>query len=178
MEDLRLRVVNVGHGIHVGHRDACDAGAGEHMPTLHIWRKDMHPGSSCRICQNVMAGERPLRKGGCILEYQDGDSFHAALILGAVHTHFDQQATFNYLYDWFTLGHCNDAVLVHCTVGQTRGPTLAFFGKLARGATLAEAMGDVFSATYQSRGITVNWCLNPVSEIVVYFSRRGLLNAV
>jgi len=145
----RDAVVDVGRNLFVSHKDVCDTRASEFDRILHIWRDD-HPGYSCEA---VVAGNAP----GMTLDYKDGTS-----LTEANHTILEIAE--------FLSGE--DKVLVHCAVGQTRSPTIALIGKVARGDGLWPSIADIFGASWEGREIAWNFCLTPMKEIFKWAESR------
>jgi len=137
------KTANIGNGIIVGHMDKC--GASEALRTLHIWRGDM-PHYSCSCIKSGCAPH-----GDLFVCYKDGESLQTLdMPLEKVEAFFNG----------------NDRVYVHCAVGQTRSPTLALIGKVVRGASIYDAIGDVYDALWTQRGIVANLCLTPMKELL------------
>ena len=134
--------IPVGHNLFISHKDACGTGFPLEQ-TLHIWRDDM-PNNACDM---VKRGQ----SFGLVINYKDGESL----------------ANIDIPYwkiDDFLSG--NEPRLIHCTAGQTRSPTIAILGKLIRGATLSQAVGDVVEANWKLRDVACNLCLTPLQEIL------------
>jgi len=145
--------VCVGHNIFVGPLEACALGAGSFARTIHIWRRD-YPESSCKW---VAWGGDPRN---LVLHYKDGES------LGTIGVPLDDIAA-------FFAG--NDSVLVHCMAGQTRSATIAVLGKLVRGASLRDAVGDVVSEVWLGRRLAANIVHTPLRDILLWAKKTGRL---
>lgn len=143
--DLRLIFTDVGHNIFVSHRDACSQWEFKER-IIHIWRDDMPSGNSCDAINTGSAR-------GLIINYKDGESLHKA------------DMSIERIADFF---RGNDPVLVHCTVGQTRSPTVAIIGKIVRGVSPYQAITDIVRATWERRRIVVNLCTSPLQDIFLW----------
>ena len=144
-------IVDIGHNLFLSHRDRCGIVILLEQ-TLHIHRNDM-PNNSCHMIATGM-------DRGLVVEYKDGESLYNASIS------MDTIAG-------FLTG--NEPRLIHCTVGQTRSPTIAIIGKLMRGATFEEAIGDIMAKTWIARGIVTNLCLNPLADNFEWAESRGII---
>ena len=150
---------DVGRGILVSNKEFCPqmrpyCGANVPCKILHIYRND-HPKYHCL---DVASGLLP--PGDMSLEYRDGESFVKNGIDIDKLAHFFQNQV---------------AVLVHCAAGQTRSPTIAIIGLIARGVPFGKALGDVVTKNWEQRGIPSNICLAPLGEILEWAEKRGSL---
>ena len=141
--------IDVGHNIIISHRDFCPHW--ERMnrgKTIHIWRSDM-PDNSCQFVALNKIGVNPTRH--LIIDYKDGESLSKANV------------TIQTIAD-FSTG--TEPLLIHCTVGQTRSPTIALIAKVVRGCSIYQALGDVMKANFETRAVVSNFCLTPITEIL------------
>lgn len=145
--------VPIGHNIYISHRDFCPRWPSSRI--IHIWRNDM-PENSCEYVHTRISGVW-LPTKGVIVDYKDGESLANASIS------IEEIAT-------FCAG--GEELLIHCTVGQTRSPTLAIIAKVVRGATPFDAARDVLQANWQYRKIVSNLCLTPLKEIFEWAEHR------
>ena len=137
--------VPIGHEIIISHRDFCPYWKGK---TIHIWRDDMANNSCKFVSEGRDGGNSDLH---LIINYKDGESLFNANVT------IDEIASF---------ARISESLLIHCTVGQTRSPTIALIAKIARGASPYQALGDIMKANWDMRGIVSNFCLTPVKEIL------------
>lgn len=145
--DKHYQPIHVGQGIYISHRDACGKFLVDRI--LHIWRDDMPDNS----CEDVAVG----RATGMILNYRDGESLVKSNInLDHVASFFEKPGI----------------VLVHCTVGQTRSPTIALVGKVVRGVSVYDAIADITRANWVARQVVCNWCITPLKEILGWAEGR------
>lgn len=142
--------VDIGHNIAISHRDYCPHWPGR---TIHIWRSDM-PENSCEFVslqQFVLYPDRHLT-----VHYKDGES------LLAMNVSIDEIAQFS---------RGEKPLLIHCTVGQTRSPTLALIAKVVRGVSVYQAMADIMRANWETRAVISNFCLTPLRDILMWAER-------
>ena len=135
--------IPVGNNLYISHKDACGMYDFPLAQTLHIWRDDM-PNNACDM---VKRGQ----SSGLVINYKDGES------LANIDVPFSEIAD-------FLSGH--EPRLIHCTAGQTRSPTIAIVGKILRGVSISQAVGDVVEANWKLRGVACNLCLTPLQEIL------------
>ena len=146
--DFRQLHVDVGHNIFLSHRDACSSWV--RGKTIHIWRDDMPNSNSCVAVQTG-------RANGLVINYKDGESL------------LNADVSIEKIADFF---RGNDPILVHCTVGQTRSPTIAIIGKIVRGCSPYVAIADIVQATWEKRGIVANLCITPLKDIFIWAGNR------
>lgn len=147
--DARRIFTDVGHNIFVSHRDACDYWQDKER-VIHIWRDDMPGGNSCNAINSGNAA-------GLVINYKDGESLLKA------------DVSIEKIADFFKGA---DPLLVHCTVGQTRSPTIAIIGKVVRGASPYTAIADIVRATWETRRIVANLCITPLQDIFLWAEQR------
>ena len=94
---------------------------------------------------------------GLIINYKDGESL------------LNADVSIERIADFFK---GTDPLLVHCTVGQTRSPTIAIIGKVVRGENPYTAIANITKATWETRRIVVNLCITPLKDIFLWAERR------
>lgn len=153
--DSRLIFVDVGHNIFISHRDACDHWhLKEHI--IHIWRDDMPGGNSCNAINSGSAR-------GLVINYKDGETL------------LNADVSMEIIADFF---RGNYPTLVHCTVGQTRSPTVAIVGKIVRGADPYTAIADIIKATWETRRFVANLCITPLKDIFLWAEEIKILKEI
>ena len=151
--------IAIGQNILIAHRDFCPQWTGK---TLHIWRDDLPDASySCQFVQARRAAGQSLLPSvnpqHLLVHYKDGES------LTTMNVSIEDIAQFS------TGTH---SLLIHCTVGQTRAPTLALIAKIVRGVSVYHALADIMQANWETRGVVSNFCLTPVAEIFAWAETR------
>ena len=147
--------IEIGQNIIISHKDFCphwervDRGK-----IIHIWRNDM-PHHSCEFVDAGKVGWFPDRH--LIIDYKDGESLSNANV------------TIQMIAD-FSIG--TEPLLIHCTAGQTRSPTIALIAKIVRGCSVYQALGDVMKANWETRAVVSNFCLTPIAEILTWAEER------
>mgnify|MGYP001585026462 CR=1 FL=1 len=148
--------IDIGQGIFISHRDFCPQWTiGK---TLHIWRDDLLSESySCQFVQELRSAGQSLmpdvNSRHLMVQYKDGES------LTKMNVSIEEIAQFS----TGTL-----PLLIHCTVGQTRAPTLALIAKIVRGVSVYHALADIMQANWETRGVVSNFCCTPVAEILAW----------
>ena len=143
-------VVDIGDGIFLSHRDKCPSFPYRER-IIHIWRSDMPENS----CVDILNGNAK----GLVIHYKDGEPL--------VNASVDVQTIVD-----FCAQPPSEPLLIHCTVGQTRGPTIALLAKIARGSTPFAAMGTIAEVSWRVRRVIPNFCLAPLKEIFEWWEEH------
>ena len=147
--------IDTGQNIIISHRNFCPhwerVARGK---TIHIWRSDMDD-NSCEFVASGSIGYIPTQH--LVVNYKDGES------LTKMNVSIEDIAQ-------FSMGA--DPLLIHCTVGQTRSPTIAIIAKVVRGVSVYQALGEILKANWETRAVVSNFCLTPITEILEWAENR------
>ena len=149
---LAPQLANLGVGVWIGNKEACDEHGGEFTDILHVWH-------SCNLthrCDHVAAGKTE----GLVVEYLDGQSLTTA------NKTIDEIATFS---------RQAGKLLIHCFAGTYRSPTLALIALRARGVDIFQAMADIQRAMWTGYAIprAAHFHDVPVREILEWSAKSG-----
>jgi hypothetical protein len=156
---------DVGHDITVSGFEHCDRCGHEYNVVVHIWRQcNLDEKRACRCCIErvpILFAKELLERG----ERVDG-FFHW--------TEGDGLATLLPSLDLFVaLAQRPGRMLVHCSHGQCRSATLAMVAKVVRGASISQAIGDVFEGVHRDRRFAPLTFYSPIQNILAWAEARS-----
>jgi hypothetical protein len=117
-------IADLGDNLFVSSHDVCDERFLTFETCVHIWRSD-RPSNTCNAIRTSTTRPTDL-----VVDYKEGESLHRASV--------SLEGLMRYLGGLAP-------TLIHCQSCQTRGPTFAVIGKVARGCPLPQAIDHVLA---------------------------------
>jgi len=154
--------------LHITDREACLASSvGPKDLTVHIWRDDYREKQVCPVGQAILDDPQQT-KSPC------GDAV-AASLAGTRHIAFQYKDCEEFepgFLDFLAseVRSSGPSILVHCTQGACRSPTVGLFVLSLRERRHPSVLiGDFFSAIYRCCGFLPNLGLAPLRQIVAWY---------